>query len=308
MSDVITLNSDEGTTSFVGRGAELGTVQHLLVAGQQDVLAVVGPGGVGKSRLVAEAVRMVSDRFQCVLRLDFTRAFDPARVFEPLFRGEHRNDFDMLFVDNADAGVYQIWSFVNDVVVANPGLRVVVTSREPMRIRGEKMLRLGPLPIPVDGRNDLDELRCNPSVALFTQRARAVDPAFELTERNGPMVADICVSHGGLPLAIELAATQLGTLGLAAPAQSTDFGADDRTIPIRRSIAGKADFKENLEPLSSVLTNREYEVARLVAEGLTNHMIGRRLGISDHTVANHMRSVMRKLNCPSRIHVARRIL
>lgn len=308
MNDVIALNSDAGTTSFVGRRTELAAVRHLLIEGHQHVLAVVGPGGVGKSRLVAEAVRIISDRFQCVLHLDFAQAFDPARVFAPLFSGEHRDDVDLLFMDNADAGFYQIWSFVNDVVEANPGLRVVVTSREPMRIRGEKVLHLGPLPVPeAEIGAELDDLRRNPSVSLFTQRARAVDPGFELTEQTGPMVAEICVSHGGLPLAIELAATQLGMFGIVSPL-SSEAGPDDRSSAIPRSIADKQDFKENLEPLSSVLTNREYEVAHLVAEGLTNHMIGRRLGISDHTVANHMRSVMRKLNCPSRIHVARRIL
>ncbi|WP_069165772.1 LuxR C-terminal-related transcriptional regulator [Nocardia altamirensis] len=300
----IALNSDDAATSFVGRRAELGMVRHLLVEGQQHVLAVVGPGGVGKSRLVSEAVRMIRDRFGCVLYLDFSRAFDPARVCAPLFRGEHQDELGLLFMDNADAGFYQIWSFVNDVVEANPHLRVVVTSREPIRIRGEKVLRLGPLPLPAaDAVHEPDALRRNPAVALLTQRARAVDPGFELTEQTASFVADLCVSHGGLPLAIELAAVQLGLCGIVSGSLPA------AAVPAEpRKTVDRTAFSDGRAPSSTVLTQREYEVADLVAQGLTNHMIGRKLGISDHTVANHMRSVMRKLNCPSRIHVARRML
>jgi predicted ATPase len=99
---------------------------------------------------------------------------------------------------------------VADLMEACPGLTVLVTSRAPLRLGGERQFPVPPLPLPdTSPQSPVDILEQSPAVELFRQRARAVLPGFELTATNAVAVARICRTLDGLPLAIELAAARV---------------------------------------------------------------------------------------------------
>ena len=100
---------------------------------------------------------------------------------------------------------------VAELLAAAPGLVVLATSRAPLRLSGEHEYRVPPLELPAASAS-FEELAANDAVRLFVQRARAADPAFQLTDASAPSVAAICARLDGLPLAIELAAARTSVL------------------------------------------------------------------------------------------------
>jgi predicted ATPase/tetratricopeptide (TPR) repeat protein len=119
----------------------------------------------------------------------------------------------LLVLDNCEHVLEACAELANSLLRACPGLTILATSREPLRIPGEKIWPVLPLPMP-DGhhQNQPDALADYPAVRLFVERAQAVQPAFVLTAANSPAVASICSRLDGLPLAIELAAARIGML------------------------------------------------------------------------------------------------
>ncbi len=106
---------------------------------------------------------------------------------------------------------------VADLLAMAPNLKILVTSRAPLRVSGEHEFPVPPLAMPESSEKlSVDELRTSPAVALFVQRALAVKPDFELTKENAAAVAEICARLDGLPLAIELAAARVKVLSPAA--------------------------------------------------------------------------------------------
>ena len=114
---------------------------------------------------------------------------------------------------------------VAELLTACPELKVMVTSREPLHVEGEQEFPVPPLALPAGDdpggsagrrRRSLVELERCEAIALFVQRARAVQPGFTLTDENAPVVAEICARLDGLPLAIELAAAQVKVLSPTA--------------------------------------------------------------------------------------------
>jgi predicted ATPase/DNA-binding CsgD family transcriptional regulator len=113
-----------------------------------------------------------------------------------------------------------------ELLDASAGLRILATSREPLRIAGEQVRSLAPLAVPTVLSEDLDELTAYASVALFLERARAAVPGLELTAANAPAVAQICRRLDGIPLALELAAVRSSSMGLDSLAQRLASGLD----------------------------------------------------------------------------------
>ncbi|KAA0255349.1 MAG: protein kinase [Acidobacteria bacterium] len=212
---------------LVGREAEAEAVALLLGSAEARHVTLTGPGGTGKTRLaLAVAARLAP-------RLDGGTVFvplesvgepslvpsavaqaaglaDPGRDPLPRLSAALRGRETLLLVDNAeqvaDAAPVLV-SLLGDV----PGLRLLVTSREPLRIASEREVRVPPLPLPPEGSGAEVALR-SPAVALFAARARAARPGFELTEENAGVVGEICRRLDGLPLAIELAAARVRLL------------------------------------------------------------------------------------------------
>jgi predicted ATPase len=206
-------------TSFVGRTAELGHIEELLAAGAR-VLTLTGPGGIGKTRLAVEAARRVAGRYRdgvVFVPLDGLEGAElvPAAIAEALGARESAGDALtalaahlrrrrlLLVLDNFEH-VVEAAPVVARLVEEAPGVTVLVTSRELLRLSGEHELQVPPL-------SPEDE-----ALALFTERAAAARHAFELAREDVPLVAEICRRLDGVPLAIELAAPQMRLL---SPAQ-----------------------------------------------------------------------------------------
>ena len=216
------------TTSFIGRARELAEVRRKLTMAR--LVSLVGPGGVGKTRL---AIRSATD-----LRRGFTNGAwlvslaevrDPALVgnavlaaldlrdqaAEPraLLLSFLRDKELLLVVDNCEHLLGAVARLVTDVLEAAPGVRVIATSREPLAVPGEHVLPIPPLELPRARADEpLDQVRHNEAVALFTDRASAASGAFELTPSNQAAVVELCRRLDGLPLAIELAAVRTRVL------------------------------------------------------------------------------------------------
>jgi predicted ATPase/DNA-binding CsgD family transcriptional regulator len=210
-------------TSFVGRSRELAELEEFLESAR--LVTIVGPGGCGKTRLALEFAarrRAVSPDLYFV---DLTPIMDaallPVSIATVLgvreVAGEAPQDGlarcigdreVVLVLDNLEQ-LPAVGSVIVDLLAASPGLRVLATSRAPLRIRGGREYPLAPLqlPRPVE-LGSLDDLAEVEAVKLFVERARAIDPAFALTSDNAVAVAGICARLDGLPLAIELAAAR----------------------------------------------------------------------------------------------------
>ena len=207
-------------TSFVGRAREVAETTRLLVTTR--LLTLTGPGGTGKTRLslqlAAEAIGDYPDGvfFVPLGPIDDANMVAPAIVQAlgmreavnqpPVARlTEYLRDRRLLMVLDNFEQVQDAGTLVGELLRASPGLRVVVTSRSPLHIYGEREFPVPPLGLPDAGAvPEPAELARYESVALFLERAAAVNPDFRLNAANAGAVAEICALLDGLPLAIEL--------------------------------------------------------------------------------------------------------
>ena len=218
-------NLPASATSFVDREAELAQVVELLR--EHRLVTLTGPPGVGKSRLALEAARSLEGELRGgawhvglanagsaadVVRL-VTQAVD-ARGADPLARVVARlRDTDAILVFDACEHVLEETARVVEALLTGcPGARLLATSREVLHVPGEVRFAVEPLAVPDIGSSDTDGF---PAIELFTARARAARPGFELTDDEAALVAEISRLVDGLPLAIELAAARVHVLGVA---------------------------------------------------------------------------------------------
>ncbi|HUF90460.1 MAG TPA: tetratricopeptide repeat protein [Gemmatimonadota bacterium] len=211
---------------LVGRRRLIDEARRLLDGGSR-ILTLTGPGGVGKTRLAIELAREAEPGFEGGVAWASLGALrDPARVLDvvaevvgleprPTGLDEDRlvswlADRELLLVLDNLEHLLAAAPFVARLARRCPGLAVLVTSRAPMRVRGEQELGVPPLSLPDPDRRVGGDLPFDSeAVALFVDRVRAVTPSFRLSEANAGSVIEICRRLDGLPLAIELAAPRL---------------------------------------------------------------------------------------------------
>jgi predicted ATPase/class 3 adenylate cyclase len=254
-------------TSFVGRNREKRELLELLPRSQ--VLTLTGPGGTGKTRLALEVAAAASDTFDegawfvplaaitdpDLLVPTIAAAFGlregPARPIADTL-AEHLRDRSVLLVLDNFEQLMPAAQTVNELVSAARRTSVLVSSREPLRIAGEQEFRVPPLAVPDRGTEaSIEDLRLADSVALFLQRARLVQPGFDLTAGNAQAVAEICARLDGLPLAIELAAARIRLFEPAEVLARLDrrltFLAGGRDVPERqRTLRGAIEWSYDL--------------------------------------------------------------
>lgn len=213
-------------TRLIGREREVISARQLLQRGDLRLLTLVGPGGAGKTRLAVEVAAGLQDQFDDrVVFVNLVPIHDPDLVVPTIADavgiGEEggRPRLDrlkeglrakrlLLVLDNFEQ-VIPAAGLVADLLSSCPGLKALVTSREVLRVRGEHVFAVHPLPTPDRKRATASELLSQSAAAqLFAERAAAARPDFAITNENAPAVAELCRRLDGLPLAIELAAAR----------------------------------------------------------------------------------------------------
>ena len=217
-------------TALLGRDADLQTLRRWLADPSARLITLVGPGGVGKTRMalelagaIAEAraipvvfVPLASIRDSAFVASAIAEALglaDVTAVDLPRRARVAYGDRPMLVVFDNFEHVLDAAPLVADLVISVPSLRLLVTSRAPLRVRGEREYAVGPLAMEVDGETGSPaDLARAPAVRLFMERVRDVQPDFCITSANGSTVTAICRRLDALPLALELAAPWLKVL------------------------------------------------------------------------------------------------
>ena len=253
-------------TSFVGREQAVREVAALLEG--YRLVTVTGPGGVGKTRLAGEVAGRVAARFADGAWLAaLAPVRDPAQMAvalavalgvreqpgvpaaEAVARVLARRQL-LLVLDNCEHVIGAAAELCAGLLQGCDDVRVLATSREPLRVAGEAAYRLAPLPVPSPG--DAGDIAGAGAVALFADRARAADASFALTGENRGDVARLVGRLDGMPLAIELAAARVEALGVSQLLRLLDdqlallAGGDRLAAGRHRSLAAAAEWSYQL--------------------------------------------------------------
>jgi predicted ATPase len=219
---------------LIDREQERAQAQALLQREDVGLVTLTGPGGVGKTRLAVQVAADLAPQFaNGVAFIELSALKDPTLVVSAVARALGLTETGsgslderllaylrprqvLLVLDNAEQLIAAAPLAAQALELA-PRLKLLVTSREPLRVRDEQIVPVPPLALPDPAHlPDLDHLVEIPAVALFVERAREARPAFALTSENAATIVEICQRLDGLPLALELAAAVLSLLSPAA--------------------------------------------------------------------------------------------
>jgi predicted ATPase/DNA-binding XRE family transcriptional regulator len=216
-------------TALLGRDSDLQTLRLWLADPTARLITLIGPGGVGKTRIALELARAIAEeRATHVVFLGLASVRDPAFVAPAIAEALGLSDVTtvdlprharvvcdqptLLVLDNCEH-VLDGMPLVAALLASAVSLRVLATSRAPLHVRGEREYNVGPLALEADAdASSPADLARSPAVRLFVERVRNVRSDFRLTAANGSTVTAICRRLDALPLALELAARWLKVL------------------------------------------------------------------------------------------------
>jgi DNA-binding winged helix-turn-helix (wHTH) protein len=274
-------NLPEPISELIGRDDELREILSLAAA--HRLVTLTGPGGIGKTRLGSEvAHRLLPNFVDGVWAIELAPLSDPELVpvavatalgleltsgtASPLSVARAlRSKQLMLVLDNCEHVVEAVAQMAEALLRADPAARVIVTSREPLRAEGEWVYPVPPLAVPAEGSPDSEEPFRYGAIRLFVERARAAAPHFSPEARVAAAIVGICRRLDGIPLAIELAAARMATLGIEELAARLDdrfwllTGGHRTAMPRHQTLRATLDWSYEL------LTEPERVVLRRLA-------------------------------------------
>jgi predicted ATPase/DNA-binding CsgD family transcriptional regulator len=253
-------------TSFVGRESEVDEVAGLLA--EYRLVTMIGPGGVGKTRLAGEVARRVAGEFgdgvwlaelaavqdpvlvpaavSAVLGVPQAGGVSVAESLAAVMAGQQL----LLVLDNCEHVLGAAAELCGTLLLAADDVRILATSREPLGVAGEARYRLPPLTLPAP--DDESGGAHSEAVALFADRARRAAPRFAVTGQTVRLVARLVARLDGMPLAIELAAARVESLGVAQLLERLDdrlallVGGDRMAAARQRSLAATVEWSYEL--------------------------------------------------------------
>ena len=280
-------------SSFIGRDREVRQIEQLLASTR--ALTLTGPGGTGKTRLAIEAAAtLIGSRRDGVWLVELAAISDPALVIQSIAdvfdvreqqAASHldrvldylSNRQVLLVLDNCEHLVEACAAVAQALLSACPDLKIVATSRQPLRIPGEVVFRVPSLPVPDPGSvaspGDLESVD---SVRLFVERAQAAVPTFAVTADNASAVARLCHHLDGLPLAIELAASRVAVLPVGVILERLDdrfsllVGGSRTALSRQQTLKATLDWSYNLltEPQQRMLRSLSIFVGGAPLDGV----------------------------------------
>ncbi len=267
-------------TSFIGRETELAEIATRLADPDHRLLTLIGPGGVGKTRVALQAaveqVRKSSNgAFFVPLEALSAQEFIAQAIADALnfsLQGEQapktqllnylREKNLLLVLDNFEH-LLDGAAIVSDILQACPDVKILATSREPLNLEEEWVLPIPGMRVP--GGEPVTGIEQYSGVQLFLARARRVKPNFSLTAADKPFVVRICQLLGGLPLGIELAAAWVRTLPCADIAQEIERNLDFLSTSLRNVPERQRSMRAALEHSWNLLTEPERQAFRQLA-------------------------------------------
>ena len=277
-------NLPEPATPLLGRAADLASLIELVR--EHRVVTITGPGGVGKTRIVIELGRLLAPEFlDGVAFIALADLTDPVEFLPAIAvaldvkEAEGRTLGDgivaligdkkaLLLLDNLEQ-VVPAAPDVAALVQSCPGLRIVTTSRAPLRITAEREYALAPLGLPpspsLGSTEQTGSLLVHSAIALFVERGRSARGSFDLTPENAGTVAAICRRLDGLPLALELAAARLRLLSPKALLERLDRALDLLTSGPRDSPERHQTLRATIDWSHSLITPSEQRLFRRAA-------------------------------------------
>jgi predicted ATPase/DNA-binding CsgD family transcriptional regulator len=269
-------------TSFIGREQEINALRRLLAT--TPLVTLLGPGGSGKTRLSSRVAMQLTDDFadgvylvelaslhEDVLVLRAVAAAlgvreRPHRSLLRTLQDSVRTSQILLVLDNCEHLLDACARLVDELLQSGGGLRVLSTSREPLKVAGEVTWPLAPLSYPdgssKEAQSDLERFE---ATRLFVERVRARRPDFAPTGVDASAIAAICQRLDGLPLAIELAAARLEVLSCAELAERLDDALPLLTTGMRTAPARHQTLRATVDWSHALLTAAEQVMFRRLA-------------------------------------------
>lgn len=225
-SDAVVVGLPISPTAMIGREEQLSNLEDLLIKPETRLLTLTGAGGIGKTRLAVELARRAAGRFADGVYFTDLSLLDSAALVLPAIArtlGVHeagelpladrvknavRGRTMLLVLDNFEH-VLEARSDLSLLLGAGAELSVLVTSRSRLRLYGEHVRSVPPLPLPPHGEAiSAADLATYDAIALFVARSRTTNATFMLTDENAPAIAELCLRLEGIPLALELVAAR----------------------------------------------------------------------------------------------------
>jgi predicted ATPase/DNA-binding XRE family transcriptional regulator len=265
-------------TPLLGRQTEVTSLVQSLSRSDVRLITLIGPPGVGKTRLAVQVASEAAGMFAHGLKfIDLAPITEPNGFLPALAQHLDVNEIaDMplilrmtqalrqknilLVLDNFEQ-LIEAASQVYQLLSNTPNVKVLVTSRVPLHIVGENQFTVHPLALPQE-QSDQTDLMEYPAIRLFVERARAVQPEFQLTSENNSVVLEICRRLDGLPLAIELAAARVRTLSPLVMLKEIEHRFDWLAPNNREEQASKQTLRGAIEWSYNLLSEKEQILLR----------------------------------------------